>query len=185
MVPMTDGVKLATDLYFPEGAGDKLPVVLIRTPYDKNAWRPERSPAHIFAGQGYIVAIQDVRGKFESEGNYIVSAADAKDGFDMVNWATVQPWSSGKVGTYGCSYLGENQMEMARLQSQSRDHDSAGVLAARATTLLVTSMAHLNCQAVWDGSEAAEANFPARIWLHRPCRRLTFAAYGALSLCST
>ena len=97
--------------------GDKLPVVLIRTPYDKNAWRPERSPAHIFAGQGYIVAIQDVRGKFESEGNYIVSAADAKDGFDMVNWATVQPWSSGKVGTYGCSYLGENQMEMARLRN--------------------------------------------------------------------
>lgn len=117
MVPMSDGVKLSTDLYIPEGAGDKLPVIVIRTPYDKNAWRPERSPAYIFAGQGYIVAIQDVRGKFESEGNYIVSAADAKDGFDMINWATVQPWSSGKVGTYGCSYLGENQMEMARLRN--------------------------------------------------------------------
>jgi len=117
MVPMSDGVKLSTDLYFPENAGDKLPVIVIRTPYDKNPWRNERYASHFFAGQGYVVAVQDVRGRFESEGDYIVSAADAKDGVDMVNWATTQPWSSGKVGTYGCSYLGENQMEMARLRN--------------------------------------------------------------------
>src|SRR6185295_9255002 len=95
MVPMSDGVKLSTDLYFPEGAGDKLPVIVIRTPYDKSSWRQERYPSVTFAGQGYVVAVQDVRGRFESEGEYIVSAADAKDGVDMVNWATVQPWSNG------------------------------------------------------------------------------------------
>ena len=117
MVPMSDGVKLSTDLYFPEGAGDKLPVIVIRTPYDKNPWRGERYPSYTFAGQGYVVAVQDVRGRYESEGEYIVSAADAKDGVDMVNWAAVQSWSNGKVGTYGCSYLGENQMEMARLRN--------------------------------------------------------------------
>src|SRR4026208_2060912 len=70
MVPMSDGVKLSTDLYFPEGAGDKLPVIVIRTPYDKNPGRGDRYPSYTFAGQGYVVAVQDVRGRYESEGEY-------------------------------------------------------------------------------------------------------------------
>lgn len=117
MIPMRDGVNLSTDIYFPENAGETLPVIVVRTPYNKNQFRVERSPANLFAGQGYVVTVQDVRGKFESEGEYIVSAADSNDGYDMVNWASKQAWSNGKVGTYGCSYLGENQMEMARLRN--------------------------------------------------------------------
>ena len=113
MVPMRDGTKLSTDIYFPEGGGEKLPVILARTPYDKRGWK---SSALRFAEQGYIVAVQDVRGKFESEGKYIVSAADAQDGYDAVTWFAAQPWSSGKVGTYGCSYLGEDQIEMAKMR---------------------------------------------------------------------
>ena len=120
MVSMRDGVNLSTDLYFPEGVSEKLPVILIRTPYNKSEFRPEsgnKVSAQIFAGQGYVVAVQDVRGKFESEGEYIVSAADPNDGYDAVDWLARQSWSTGKVGTFGCSYRGENQVETAKLRN--------------------------------------------------------------------
>ena len=116
LVPMRDGVKLSTDLYFPEGISERLPVILIRTPYDKNPSRAGNSTARMFAAQGYVVAVQDTRGKFESEGEYTVSAGDTNDGYDAIEWLASQPWSTGKVGTYGCSYSGENQVEMAKLR---------------------------------------------------------------------
>src|SRR5262249_31973384 len=109
MVPMRDSVKLATDLYFPEGVREKLPVILIRTPYDKHG---QESSARMFAGQAYIVAVQDVRGRFASEGVFTLSENDTNDGADTIVWLADQPWSTGKVGTYGCSYLGEAQIEM-------------------------------------------------------------------------
>ena len=118
MVPMRDGVRLSTDLYFPEGGSGKLPVILIRTPYNKNGYRRENSATYLFAGQGYVVAVQDVRARYESEGReYIVSAADTQDGSDAIDWMAAQPWSSGKVGTFGCSYSGENQMDTAKLRN--------------------------------------------------------------------
>jgi predicted acyl esterase len=116
MVPMRDGTKLSTDLYFPEGGAEKFPAIMIRTPYNKNSeWL--QSEARLYAGQGYVVAFQDVRGKFESEGEYVVSSADTNDGSDLVDWLASQPWSTGKVGTAGCSYMGENQVEMAKVRN--------------------------------------------------------------------
>jgi putative CocE/NonD family hydrolase len=115
-VPMRDGVRLSTDFYFPEGVASRLPVILMRTPYDKNKESGVTLAARMFAGQGYAVALQDKRGKFESEGSYVVSAADTNDGYDAVDWLARQPWSTGKIGTYGCSYLGENQVQMAKLR---------------------------------------------------------------------
>ncbi len=119
MVPMRDGVELSTDLYFPEGAGDKLPVILLRTPYDKNNyWRSERGAPYIFGKHGYAVAVQDKRGKFESyQGRYAMYNRDGLDGYDTVDWLAAQSWSNGKVGTYGCSYLGDVQI----LQSRHRN----------------------------------------------------------------
>jgi putative CocE/NonD family hydrolase len=76
---MRDGVKLATDLYSPEGAGDKLPSIMIRTPYNRKV---RTEAARMFASQGYVVAVQDVRGKFDSEGRFTVSANDTNDGSD-------------------------------------------------------------------------------------------------------
>ena len=112
MVPMRDSVRLATDLYFPVGREEPQPVVLIRTPYNKND-ADENAAARFFAGQGYIAAVQDMRGRYESEGRYQWTKTDRRDGSDTVSWLAEQPWSTGKVGTYGCSYRGENQIQLA------------------------------------------------------------------------
>ena len=88
MIPMRDGVRLSTDLYFPVGAGEKLPVIVIRTPYNKERFYENQwFGSYFFSGQGFVVAVQDCRGKFESEGDYTYIVADTDDGFDMVNWA--------------------------------------------------------------------------------------------------
>lgn len=116
MVPMRDGVRLATDVYRPRGVTDRLPVILIRLPYNKAQYGGAINPANFFAGQGYVVAVQDVRGKWASEGTYSVEMADAEDGYDAVSWAAAQPWSTGKVGTYGCSYLGEVQYLLLKMR---------------------------------------------------------------------
>ena len=114
MVPMRDGVRLATNIYMPIGAGDRLPAILVRTVYNKDDYGGDA--LKFFAGQGYVVLIQDVRGKYSSEGEYVVEAADAQDGYDAVEWAATQPWSTGKIGTYGCSYLGEVQYLLLRMR---------------------------------------------------------------------
>jgi uncharacterized protein len=116
-VPMRDGVRLSTDLYVPKGSSERLPVIMLRTPYDKRAHRTTGSTAWKFAAQGYVVAVQDTRGKFESEGEYTISKADVADGSDATTWLATQPWSNGKVGTYGCSYLGDTQVMQARLRN--------------------------------------------------------------------
>jgi len=113
MLKMRDGVRLATDLYMPVGKGAKLPAILIRTPYNKAPFRGGDSDAHGLAGQGYVVAVQDLRGKYLSEGDYSEFAGDATDGYDTTDWLSRQPWSNGKVGTYGCSYLGDVQILQA------------------------------------------------------------------------
>jgi putative CocE/NonD family hydrolase len=113
-VPMHDGIKLATDLYFPEGTAGALPAILIRTPYNR---KNQTDAARMFAGQGYVVAVQDVRGKFDSEGQFTLSANDTPDGLDTLDWMASQPWSTGKIGTYGCSYLAEDQLELAKARN--------------------------------------------------------------------
>jgi hypothetical protein len=117
MVPMRDGVRLSTDLYFPDGADGPLPTIQIRTPYDKNDYRQAlTNPNHIvalFVGHGFVVATQDMRGKYESEGQFFLFGGNREDGYDCVDWLSKQPWSNGKVGSYGCSYVGENQLQLA------------------------------------------------------------------------
>jgi len=111
-VPMRDGVELAADVYLPVGGG-RFPVIMMRTPYNKDALGGSEGPATFFASQGYAVVTQDVRGKFRSDGEYQVQSHDRDDGFDTIEWAVRQPWSSGKVGSFGCAYLGENQVLLA------------------------------------------------------------------------
>lgn len=114
-ITMRDGIRLATDLYFPDGTSeDGCPVVLIRTPYGNFADATHEPGVRFFASNGYVVAVQEKRGKFRSEGVYSASGGDADDGYDTVDWLSKQPWSNGRVGTWGCSYLGDVQIFLAQ-----------------------------------------------------------------------
>jgi hypothetical protein len=103
MMPMRDGVKLATDLYFPEGQEGRLPCILIRTPYKKES---SELDGKFYASRGYAVAIQDVRGRYASEGVWEPFVNEGQDGYDAIEWLATQSWSNGKVGMVGGSYLG-------------------------------------------------------------------------------
>lgn len=107
MVPLRDGVRLATDVYFPQAEGTKLPVILIRTPYKKEMSEVE---GYYYAKRGYATAIQDVRGRFASEGDWEPFVNEAEDGYDSIEWLARQEWSAGKIGMIGSSYLGWTQL---------------------------------------------------------------------------
>src|SRR5579864_4555431 len=107
MVAMRDGAKLAVTVYLPPGDGP-FPVILTRTPYGKD--RMYGPQAHKqFLAAGYARVVQDVRGKFKSEGKYRAFVDDIEDGYDTVEWIAKQPWSNGKVGMYGPSAMGITQ----------------------------------------------------------------------------
>jgi predicted acyl esterase len=102
MVAMRDGVKLATTIFLPEGNGP-WPVVLVRTPYGKST---QAIGYEKWTGRGFALAVQDCRGTFQSEGEYRPFMTDHLDGFDTVEWAAKQTWSTGKVGMFGASAMG-------------------------------------------------------------------------------
>jgi putative CocE/NonD family hydrolase len=109
-VPMRDGIELATDIYRPEAEGT-FPVILVRTPYKKEM---NELQAKFFSRRGYVYAVQDCRGRFSSPGTWEPFVNEAEDGYDTVEWLAEQPWSSGKVGMIGASYLGWVQWWAAR-----------------------------------------------------------------------
>ena len=140
MVPMRDGVSLATDIYFPAADGrraeGKFPVLLERTPYNKR--RPGNvTDGKFFARRGYICAVQDVRGRFQSEGEWYPFAKEAPDGYDMVEWLAAQPWSDGQVGTIGSSYAGSDQSALATLDPP---HLSSMIVGVGASNYYHSSM---------------------------------------------
>jgi predicted acyl esterase len=114
MIAMRDGVRLAADVYRPSGNGvpveDRFPVLLERTPYNKDGGGLN---AEYFVPRGYVVVVQDVRGRYHSEGHWRAMRDDPKDGFDTAKWIGEQPWSAGSIGTMGASYGGATQHSMA------------------------------------------------------------------------
>ena len=104
-VPMKDGVDLAADVYRPLGDGP-FPVLLQRTPYSRRQPRT----GTLLASHGYVVVLQDVRGRYESKGDFYPFRHEADDGYDTVEWAAALPYSNGKVGMFGGSYVGATQM---------------------------------------------------------------------------
>ena len=110
---MRDGVKLYADVYRPRREG-RFPTLITRTPY--GVQRDGMHEAVIgFAQRGYAVVVQDTRGRYESEGAWDPFRNEANDGYDTVEWAARQPWSNGKVGMHGGSYLGHVQWQAATL----------------------------------------------------------------------
>lgn len=107
-VPMRDGTVLRADVFRPPGDGP-FPVLVYRTPYDKLA-AAESYDTHLEAvARGYAAVLQDVRGRYASGGRFEPYRNEGSDGFDTIEWAAAQPWSNGKVGTFGLSYPGAVQ----------------------------------------------------------------------------
>jgi putative CocE/NonD family hydrolase len=105
-VTMRDGVILRADIYRPKGDG-RFPVLLQRTPYNKSGGVAFGLQA---AARGYVVIIQDVRGRYTSDGEWYTFKHEPDDGYDTVEWAAALPYSNGKVGMWGGSYVGATQM---------------------------------------------------------------------------
>ena len=109
---MSDGVRLATDIYFPPGERKGRSTIVLRTPYRKGG-QGNITWAHFFAARGFVVVVQDVRGRWESEGLYSFYSHDRSDFAATASWIVSQDWSNRRIGTFGCSYLGEIQIIQA------------------------------------------------------------------------
>ena len=107
-VPMRDGVVLRADVWRPQGSGP-FPVLVYRTPYGKTAAQVDYTTFGKAVERGYAVVMQDVRGRFASDGEFEPYRGEGRDGYDTIEWAARQPWSTGSVGTFGLSYPGAVQ----------------------------------------------------------------------------
>jgi uncharacterized protein len=114
LVPMRDGVGLATNVFRPKGAKGPLPTILWRTPYNDLGMRASALRNAVSAvKRGYSFVVQNERGRYFSEGKYEILGYPKTDGYDALSWIAKQPWSNGKVGTLGCSSSAEWQLALA------------------------------------------------------------------------
>ena len=124
MMPMRDGIRLATDIYRPK-TDKKVPVIFSRTPYNFNSWGDGEQKtrtaerAYEVVQQGYAYVVQNERGRYYSEGEWDILGIPLTDGYDAFSWMKDQPWSNGKIGTLGCSSTAEWQMAFAALDHPS------------------------------------------------------------------
>ena len=131
MMPMRDGIRLATDIYRPKGEG-KHPVVFSRTPYNFNTWVDGKmvngplQAAYEAVSRGYVYVVQNERGRFFSEGEWDILGTPITDGYDALEWMSKQKWSNGKVGLIGCSSTAEWQMAVA-----SQNHPALAAMVAQ------------------------------------------------------
>ncbi len=109
-VPMRDGIVLRADVHRPAAPG-RYPTLVYRTPYGKDGLFESGSEPTIgrAAHSGFAVVVQDVRGRYHSDGEFLPYHQEGKDGHDTIEWAAAQPWSNGRVGTFGLSYPGAVQ----------------------------------------------------------------------------
>jgi uncharacterized protein len=129
MVRMRDGVHLATDVYLPDG-NEPTQCILVRLCYDKDGrytFMPTLAPR--VTERGYAFVVQDVRGKFRSEGSTTAFVHEVRDGYDTLDWIIRQPWSDGKVGMFGDSYYGFTQWAAV-----SSGHPALRAIVPRVTT---------------------------------------------------
>ncbi|MDB9902228.1 CocE/NonD family hydrolase [Flavobacteriaceae bacterium] len=124
MMPMRDGIRLATDIYIPK-SNKKVPIIFSRTPYNFNSWGDgeEKNRTHQRAYEalkrGYAYVVQNERGRYFSEGEWDILGVPLTDGYDAFSWMSAQSWSNGKIGTLGCSSTAEWQMAVAALDHPS------------------------------------------------------------------
>ena len=149
MMPMRDGIRLATDIYRPK-TEEKVPIIFSRTPYNFNSWgdgkqrtrTAERALDAVKRGYAYVV--QNERGRYYSEGEWDILGVPLTDGYDAFTWMKEQPWSNGKIGTIGCSSTAEWQMAVAAL-----DHPSHAAMVPQGYGAGVGRVGKINEQGNW------------------------------------
>lgn len=164
MMPMRDGVRLATDIYRPK-TDEKVPIIFSKTPYNFNSYRDGELSTRTFqrayeaVKRGYAYVVQNERGRFFSEGDWDILGPPTTDGYDAFSWMAKQPWSNGKVGTYGCSSTAEWQMAVAAL-----DHPSHAAMVPMGFGAGVGRVGEFYEQGNWFRGGAQQMLFTA--WLY-------------------
>ena len=164
MMPMRDGVRLATDIYRPR-TNNKVPIIFSRTPYNFNSWGDgeEKTRAYYSAYEavkrGYAYVIQNERGRYFSEGEWDILGVPLTDGFDAFSWMSNQQWSNGKIGTIGCSSTAEWQMAVAAL-----DHPSHAAMVPQGFGAGVGRVGEYYEQGNWYKGGVEQLLFPS--WLY-------------------
>ena len=144
-VPMRDGVYLSTDVYLPKNAGDNLPTVFWRTPYNYNKLAGARLRMAVeTVSRGYAFVIQNERGRYFSEGEFKILGYPRTDGYDALSWVADQSWSNGKVGTLGCSSSAEWQLALA-----ATDHPAHAAMVPMASGAGIGRVGEFQEQGNW------------------------------------
>ncbi|MFC4635795.1 CocE/NonD family hydrolase [Dokdonia ponticola] len=164
MMPMRDGIRLATDIYRPK-TDKKVPIIFSRTPYNFNSWgdgeektrTAERALEAVKRGYAYVV--QNERGRYFSEGEWDILGVPLTDGYDAFTWMKNQSWSNGKIGTLGCSSTAEWQMAVAAL-----DHPSHAAMVPQGYGAGVGRIGSINEQGNWYRGGAEQMLFFS--WLY-------------------
>jgi uncharacterized protein len=164
MMPMRDGIRLATDIYRPKVEG-QYPIIFSRTPYNFNTWVDgkqrlrEAQRALDYIKQGYAYVVQNERGRYYSEGEWDILGVPLTDGYDAFEWMKNQPWSNGKIGTLGCSSTAEWQMAVSAL-----DHPAHAAMVPQGFGAGVGRVGDINEQGNWYRGGAEQMLFFA--WLY-------------------
>jgi putative CocE/NonD family hydrolase len=152
-IPMRDGVILRATVLRPKSEG-RFPVLVYRTPYSQTAALAGYTTFTRAAARGYAVVAQDVRGRYLSDGEFDPYRQEGKDGYDTIEWAAAQPWSNGRVGTFGLSYPGAVQWLAA---IETPPHLEA----------MVPAMTFSRPSNFWyTGGGVVDLSWPAWIWLN-------------------
>lgn len=149
MMPMRDGIRLATDIYRPK-TNEKVPIIFSRTPYNFNSWGDGKQKTRTAkraleaVKRGYAYVVQNERGRYFSEGEWDILGVPLTDGYDAFSWMKNQTWSNGKIGTVGCSSTAEWQMAVAAL-----DHPSHAAMVPQGYGAGVGRVGNINEQGNW------------------------------------
>ena len=164
MMPMRDGIRLATDIYRPK-TDEKVPILFSRTPYNFNSWGDGKQKTRTAqraleaVRRGYAYVVQNERGRYFSEGEWDILGVPLTDGYDAFTWMKNQSWSNGKIGTLGCSSTAEWQMAVAAL-----DHPSHAAMVPQGYGAGVGRIGNINEQGNWYRGGVEQMLFIA--WLY-------------------
>jgi len=174
MVPMRDGVRLATDVYRPK-TGEPAPIIFSRTPYNFNSWGNGKLNTNTYRSayeavkRGFAYVVQNERGKFFSEGEWDILGPPTTDGYDALTWMAEQTWSNGRVGTLGCSSTAEWQMVVAAL-----DHPAHAALVPMGFGAGIGRVGEFYEQGNWYRGGVFQMLFAAWLYGNQNIRRPNF-----------